>query len=185
MTNENRGLTPSTIIERTWEGIAGAILNFPVSIALSGKMAAERENNTLLSPEERAERLLDFRFKTLADVLTEPPYIIYIKDLTDALEAKQADALARRADLTAEETAKIKSSIRLTKEQVEALRHPFPGFPELEEGNLRDVAYNYFSQTDKDGRRTFQLLIEEVIADYWYWVTPRPTISVSAFTQGK
>jgi hypothetical protein len=183
MTNLTRGLTPTTIIERTWEGLSGAILHFPVSIALSGNMAAERENNTLLTPDQRAERLLDFRFKTLADVLTEAPYLIFLEDLNRELEAKQIAAMEGIED--AEEAARVRRAVRLTTEEVAALRQPFPGYEETVGETLAEKAYAYFSQTDESGRKIFQLLVEEVISDYWYWVTPRPTISVSAFTQGK
>jgi hypothetical protein len=192
----NRGLSPTKIIERSWEGIPGAVLCFPVSIAMSSAMAKERENNVGLSAQDRAERLLDFRFRTMADVLDRPPYLLYLDKLQAALDAKVEAALDALPAMPEEPTDKdydtrsierksIQEKTRLTEEEVEALKEPLPDFPETTPDNLRELAYEYFNREDARGHKIFQPLIEELIAEYWYWVTPRPTISVSAFTQGK
>lgn len=187
--NNGKGFSPTTIIERTWEGLPGAILRFPVSIALSGKMATYREQSVALGTNEKAERLLDFRFRILSDVLDAAPTLLYIDKLQAALDAKVAEA--KRIGLEGKimdgedylaTRKRIEKETKLTEEEVEALTEPLPGFPEE---FTPETAYGYFTQEDEKGRKVFQFLIEDVVAEFWYWVTPRPTISVSAFMQGK
>lgn len=153
-------------------------------------MATERQTTLALTPQERTERLLDFRFKTIADVLDAPPSMIVIDELQEALAAKQEAAIdkllmPKGTDEYEGKVARIRAKIGLTKDEVDALRRPFPGFPETTPETLNEEAYTYFSQEDEKGRKTYQLLIEEVIEEFWLWATPRPTMSVSAFTQGK
>lgn len=183
MTNPSRGMTPTKIIEKQWEGISGAILHFPVRMALSSELTKDRESNLTLKNEERAAKLPEFRIKVLADVLTSAPYLIWLSDLTGLLEKKQAEAIEGIEN--AEEAARVKSLTRLTQEEVDALKKPFPDFPETTPETLAEKAREYFGQKDERGGEVFRPLVEDVIEDYWYWVNPRPTISVSAFTQGK
>lgn len=185
-----KNFAPSTVIEKTWEGIPGYILCFPVSISMSGVMATEREQAMTLTAQERTERLLDFRMRTIADVIEDTPTIINLRAIDEALHAKQTAAIAGiKVDAKSPEyiakVDRIQHKVRLTKEEVDAMRQPFPGFPDHTPETLNDVCYEYFSQENEDGRKVFQLLIEEVIAEYWQWATPRPTISVSVYMQGK
>lgn len=200
MSNNNGNgtrLTPTTTIERTWEGVPGAILRFTLSIALSGKMSTEREQAIALGTLEKAERLLDFRMRILSDTLDAAPNMIRIDALTGALEAKieaAVDATTKgMPESTDEEKAEkektrelrrkeLSGKIKLTPDEVEALAEPLPGFPEE---LTPETAYEYFSQTDEKGRKVFQLLVEDIISEFWFWATPRPTISVSAFMQDK
>ncbi len=184
-----KNFRPSTVIERTWEGIPGYILCFPVAISMSGNMATEREQTMALTAQERTERLLDFRMRTVADVISDTPTMIPLAGIDKALHDKQAAAIegitidAKSPEYIAK-VDRVQTKVRLTKEEVDALREPFPGFPDHTPETLNEVAYEYFSQME-DGRKVFQLLIEEVVSEYWQWATPRPTISVSAYMQGK
>lgn len=183
-------LKPNTVIEKTWEGIPGAILSFPVAIALSGTMAAERQSNIGLTPEERNARIWAFRVNVLADVLTEAPYLIRIEALQEAISSKADKAVEEAAsnrgeELKADEVARIRKETRLTQAEVDALKEPFPDFPAWTVETLPAVAKEYFSREDERGRPLFQMLVEEVIEEYWFWANPRPTISVSAFMQDK
>lgn len=183
-------LAPTTILEKTWEGIPGAILRFPISISLSGKMITEREQSLGLTAQERGERLLDFRMRSLADILTDAPTLIRFDDIEKLLAAKQDAAIA---GLTLEpgtpehkaKVTRIRDNVKLTQEEVNGITEPLPGFPESTPETLNAVALEYFNQEDARGRKVFQVLVEELINDYWLWATPRPTISVSAFMQGK
>lgn len=183
------GLTPRTTIERVWEGIPGVVLCFPVSIAMSSEAATNRDASIALTDQERTERLLDFRMRMVADVLEAPPYMIRLTALDTALEAKQDAAIAgltlpegneRDAKVT-----RIRERVRLTQEELDSLREPMPGFGETTPETLSPTAYEYFNQEDERGRKVFQLLVEEVMAEYWLWASPRPTFSVSAYTQGR
>lgn len=182
-------LTPKKILEKAWEGLPGYILRFPLTIAMTGKVAADREVTVGLSTLEKAERLLDFRMRTLADILYAAPSMLSIQKLSEALEAKHAAAIAERIDLPEGEDRdkaekELRQTIRLTDEEAEALAEPFPDFPDVTPETLSTKAYEYFNR-EEDGRKVFQLLVEDVIEEFWYWATPRPTISVSVFTQGK
>lgn len=195
--NNGKGFSPTTIIERTWEGLPGAILRFPVSIALSGKMATYREQSVALGTNEKAERLLDFRFKTLSDVLDEAPSMIRTERLEAALKAKidqeteaalkdMPEATEEDLEKRAETRTRIRQETKLTRDEVESLAEPFPDYPDATpEKGLAETAYSYFTQEDEKGRKVFQFLIEDVINEFWYWATPRPTISVYAFMQDK
>lgn len=192
--SKSNGLAPETVIEKTWEGIPGYILCFPVGITMSSKQATEREVTIGMTSQEKAERLLDFRMKTIADVLTEAPYRYNIDALNDSLRHKEeleieGVVIQMPADTEEEREARaatrnrMRGTIRLTEEEVAKHREPFPDWPQG--GELDAVAYEYFNQEDGRGRKTFQLLIEDVMSSYWLWATPRPTISVSAFMQDK
>lgn len=193
MTDTNKtitGLVPSTVIEKTWEPLPGMILCFPLSIAMSGAAANAREAAIGMSAHEKAERLLDFRIRMIAEVLNAPPYLIQFDRIGKALEAKQAPVIkAVTIDKGLPEYAKkverIRQRVLLTPEEVEALHEPFPDFPETTLEDLTEKAYEYFNQNDERGRKVFQLLIEEVVSEFWLWATPRPTLTVSVFTQGK
>lgn len=182
-------LNTSKVIEKEWQGIPGAILCFPVFLALSSAMAAEREQSIALTPQERHDRLLDFRTRTLADILGQAPYLLRIDKMDEVLKEKR-DAKAVELEKEGLDAAKIKeliAEVKLTQEEIDDLKEPFPDYPEtLPEGKTpAEVYYEYFSQTDDAGRVIFQLLVEDVISEFWIWATPRPTISVSAYTQGK
>lgn len=182
-------LNPSYIIEKTWEMFPGYILCFPVGIGMSGKAAAERAEAIALSLHERADRLLDFRIRQVTDVLEAPPYMLSLDRLNAALEAKQDEAIAnlRVEDegVRREKVQRIRENLKLSPGEVEVLRESFPDFPETDADTLSSLAYDYFNQEDSRGRKVYQLLIEEVMQAYWVWATPRPTISVSVFTQSK
>jgi hypothetical protein len=205
MNNNSNGASPlatTKILEREWSGLPNYILMFPVMIALSGAMATEREATIGLSQDERADALLDFRTRLLGDVLSKPPMMISITKLTDILGVKQEQAYqdylkeqgfdaipekdaARRRELIKAAT-EHKSTIRLTDAEINPLYEYFPGWGEItaEEKTLKDKAIKFFGQKS-GGRVTYSLLVEAVIQDYWTWATPRPTISVSVFTQSK
>lgn len=158
---------------------------------MSNAAANKREATIAMTENERAERLLDFRINTVADVLTEPPYMYKIERLGKALDEKRKAALDAlklpegEPELLEKETRRIGNTVFLTSEEVKELQEPFPGFPETTPETLVKEAYDFFNQEDDRGRKPYQLLIEEVISEFWVWATPRPTISVSAFMQGK
>lgn len=182
------GLNPSTIIERQWEGIPGTVLCFPVSISMSSAAATNRDASIALTDQERTERLLDFRMRMVADVLESAPTLVRLASLDKALEAKQEEAIGRLTVSGKERDEKvdrIRERVRLTKEEIDSLREPFPGFPTSTPETLATIAYEYFTQDDARGNKVFQLLIEEVMAEYWLWASPRPTFSVSAYMQSK
>lgn len=184
------GVAPTKVIEKTWNGIPGAILCFPVMIALSNSIAKERESTLLLTAQERQDHLLDYRIRTISDILDAPPTMIMEAKLEAALRAKH-EAAIQGLTLKPENQAyqakvdRIHENLRLTVAEVDALREPLPNFPDSTGDTLATVAYDYFSQTDDKGRRIFQLLVEDVIDEFWIWATPRPTFSVSAYTQSK
>jgi len=194
--NGSSGLAPDTVIEKTWQGIPGYILCFPVGISLSSKGATEREQVIALTAQERTERLLDFRMRTVADVLTSPPYMYSLDRLDTALTDKvkriTEETLLTMPDRSEEERearAKARTEVRektkLSIEEVEEIKESFPNWPDAPGQELHEVAYEYFNQEDGRGRKIFQLLVEEVISEYWVWATPRPTISVSVFMQDR
>lgn len=204
MENGN-GLKPAlktqTILERDWSGLPGYILLFPVTLALSGSMATEREATLGLSKDERAETLLDFRLSLLGDVLTAPPYVVNFNTAMEALQAKQQKAkeeylnslnliLSESNEKASveqiREAERIEAETKLTAEEFAALYEPFPGWEEItkEEKTLKGKVIKFFGQKE-GGRQVYQLLVEAVTIDYWQWATPRPTISVSAFMQSK
>lgn len=60
-------------IKRTWAGLPGATLIFPVRMYLSGELLIKREATIGLVGEERKAYLIDFRIRVLADVLEVAP----------------------------------------------------------------------------------------------------------------
>lgn len=194
------GINSQTVLERSWEGLPGMILLFPVTIGLSGSMSAEREQTIGLTRQERADLLLDFRVRLLGDILTDTPKVLSIEKATEALAAKQDKAYkdyltahplngeATKEDKVRHTQAaqKVKEETALTEQELEGLYEPFPGWDEItkDAGNLPEAVAKYFNQKS-GGRAIFQLLVEAVIQDFWSWATPRPTISVSAFLQSK
>lgn len=63
----------STVIEKEWSGLPGRVLRFPVCIAISSDLQAEREKAISLTTEERAAKLIDFRISLLCDILEGEP----------------------------------------------------------------------------------------------------------------
>lgn len=177
----------TTEINKTWEGLPGFMLIFPVTIALSGEMASERESLLALSKDERASKLLDFRLRLLGDVLTAPPYVLNVENINKAIEEKQTRLAKEYQDKGAtEEEAKAQAQKHLlTQEELEPLKESFPNWELYAQDGLtlRDIVTAYFGQTDKDGRQIFSGLIEGITVDYWEWANPRPIFSVSAFLQ--
>ncbi len=197
MQNKTKLSTGKTI-SRSWNGLPGFMLFFPMSIAMSGAMTQEREKTIGLNKSEKSTALLDFRIRLVADILTDAPNMINLEKLPGILKEKQDKAITEAikieegkpnyVPLEGEELEKFKAEIaaknkNLTEKELAPHFELLPEWAETPGDTLYDKAYNYFSQTDENERHIFTLLIEDLVAAFWEWATPRPTISVSAFIQ--
>lgn len=98
---KNQGTDPYRLtftIERTWGGLPGRILKFPLRMYLSGEMQAKREATIGLDPSERNAALMDFRVRVLADALEDAPEgFPDFPETVTAPEIGETSSLAERA----------------------------------------------------------------------------------------